>query len=515
MDNSNSNGRAEDQTQQRPRPAESLQLIPGFEIKSRLGKGGMGAVYLGFDHELERPVAVKTILGAYVSDPDFRKRFRREGVRHAQLNHPNVLTIFGAGQSDQHLYLVMEYAAGGTLRDKLEEGPFDANSAGRLVLDVAKGLQHAHEKEPPLIHLDIKPENLLFDSERIMLSDFGIARQIVDKSKPGSVIAGDPRYWAPEQQENQPVTQTDIYSLGLLFFELMAAKRPDQRVVRSGHDRDRLIKELPKKAQVYGPLIARCLRRNPEERPSAAELASGIESTLKKSAPSWRVFALILALVVSLSFSLINEASTDFYKSVWVYFFPPDVYEVMFEISPSLARLWTDGREQAFRTVNLTEGEHNIVSIADGYIGERLLITASANSSRKPVVISLEPRPPINDAEYLVFAKGFDNESGIDAILERQWTDTTLANLARIERMVRADDPLLDEFLGQLRWLADAGDSSGHGHHGCGVPSDVPDSGRRSVQSLGGREGEAIPHRADDRPDRCREVVRRGTPGEG
>ena len=130
----------------------------------------------------------------------------------------------------------------------------------------------------------------------------------------------------------------------------------------------------------------------------------------------------------------------------------------MFEISPSPARLWTDGKEQAFRTVSLTEGEHHIVSTADGYMGEHHLIAASANSSEQPVVISLEPRPPISDAEYLDFVRNFDDEGGIDAILERQWTDATLANLVRIERMVRDDDPLIDEFLDQLWWLAEAGD---------------------------------------------------------
>ena len=200
-----------------------------YKIVDMIGEGGMAKVYKAFDDRLERHVAVKVILSTYLGSPELYKRFEREAKALAQLSHPNIVNIHDYGEQDSMPYLVMEYLAGGTLKEMLGE-PFSYEEAVKLVLPIARALSYAHDRD--FIHRDIKPANILLtEVGQPMLSDFGIAKKLVGDSIPtmtkSGLGLGTPDYMAPEQGLSKKVDcRVDIYALGIVFFELITGKKP-------------------------------------------------------------------------------------------------------------------------------------------------------------------------------------------------------------------------------------------------------------------------------------------------
>ena len=187
--------------------AVAAVAVPGFTIIRSLGKGGMGMVYLARQQGvLERDVALKTILPKH-EDEVFRSYFLREGRRQAKLHHPNILPIFAAGEAGDLLYLSVYYARDGSLRDRMDAKVLTLPRAVEIVGDVLAALHHAHcELDVPMAHLDVKPENILFDGDNVFLADFGIAKILAEEGTMMGVVAGDPRYWPPEQQIDKATT---------------------------------------------------------------------------------------------------------------------------------------------------------------------------------------------------------------------------------------------------------------------------------------------------------------------
>ncbi|HEY3081994.1 MAG TPA: protein kinase, partial [Chloroflexota bacterium] len=156
--------------------AAARRVIEGrYELRERIGAGGMSDVWLATDRRLGRPVAVKLLSPALASDPAFQERFRREARVLATLRHPNVVQVFDYGPIDGSEFLVMEFVPGSNLKERLRErGPLDEDEALRLVGQVAAGLQAAHEQG--IVHRDVKPHNLLLDeSGDVRVTDFAIA----------------------------------------------------------------------------------------------------------------------------------------------------------------------------------------------------------------------------------------------------------------------------------------------------------------------------------------------------
>ena len=288
------------ETQQRPaakatqvrtgQAPEAFPDVEGYVITRRLGEGAMGLVYMAHtDDELRKPVAIKTILVAYARDEYFRAKFITEGRQHSELHHPHILEIHRAGELDDCPFLVMQFVRDGSLRDRLEKGPLPPREAADIMFKLTDALRHAHEDlEEPLIHMDIKPENILIDGNNPYLSDFGIARKIhMGDVAPGSVVQGTPGYWSPEQQRNYPSIKSDIYSLGVVFYEMLKGDIPEPRlqVIHSPKDNDTLTRSLPKEAQKFGPLIARCLQIDPDDRPTAVELLEELKTVSRTRAP--------------------------------------------------------------------------------------------------------------------------------------------------------------------------------------------------------------------------------------
>ena len=198
-----------------------------YRLKSKLGHGGMGEVWLAVDTRLARPVAVKILPGSLIYDDELRLRFQREVKAVTALNHPNIITVFETGKEEKKLFQVMEYVEGQTVRDLLKSGAVSRDVALDIVKQALMGLNAAHNAG--IIHRDIKPENLMIRKDGfVKILDFGLAK-ILDNS-PDNVsltqgIIGTPRYMSPEQAMGRDVdARSDIFSLAAVFYEMISGK---------------------------------------------------------------------------------------------------------------------------------------------------------------------------------------------------------------------------------------------------------------------------------------------------
>ncbi|MEM7414212.1 MAG: serine/threonine-protein kinase [Gemmatimonadota bacterium] len=271
------------------RSLETLRTALGddFEIVRRLGKGSMATVYLAKEHALGRLVAVKVLLPGRARDETARRRFEREAKAAASLVHPNVVQVFRFGRlTDETPYLAMRFVKGRTMEERLKgEGQLPADLATQVLQEVASALAAAHAQG--IVHRDVRPANILWDEERqsAHLTDFGIAALLSTGSedatrltKTGQMV-GDPRYLSPEQLMDHDLTElADMYALGVLGYELFTGDGPyDARTNTqwitahlTAEPRD-LVQLRPDVDPAVAGLLRRCLNREPNHRPSAAD----------------------------------------------------------------------------------------------------------------------------------------------------------------------------------------------------------------------------------------------------
>ncbi|MEM7245395.1 MAG: protein kinase [Acidobacteriota bacterium] len=203
-------------------------LTNRYYIHSRLGRGGMGEVFRAQDRELEEQVAIKVIRGDVASDPKVLERFKSEIRLARRIAHPRVLRVHELGEAAGNYYITMELFEGTTLRDLLERSrPIPPGPALNLAMQACAGLEAAHEQG--VIHRDVKPANMLVnEAGQLKIMDFGISRLADAKgvTKTGGII-GTPEYMSPEQAQGQPLDhRTDIYALGLVFYEMFCGRLP-------------------------------------------------------------------------------------------------------------------------------------------------------------------------------------------------------------------------------------------------------------------------------------------------
>ena len=200
-----------------------------FELQKLLGKGGMGAVYLGLDTSLDREVAVKVLSPEIGQDPDLVERFVREARAQARLRHPNITQIYFIGEEQGIHFFVMEYVEGQPLDAVLAGGDLIAwTQALEYTVQAARGLREALSQG--FIHRDIKPSNLLVDKDdQVKIADFGLVKSMkgdVELTREG-VILGSPLYISPEQGRSENVDhRSDIYSLGCAFYHMLTGGPP-------------------------------------------------------------------------------------------------------------------------------------------------------------------------------------------------------------------------------------------------------------------------------------------------
>jgi serine/threonine-protein kinase len=206
------------------------EVIAGrYDLQEVVGTGGMSTVYRAHDRLLERTVALKVLHPHYGSDTEHAQRFRHEARAVAQLSHPSVVGVIDRGESGGHQFIVFEYVDGENLKQLCgRRGPLPVRQALDLTLQIAGGLAFAHAHG--IVHRDVKPQNVLVDADgRAQVTDFGIARSLDAEhgmTLTGTVL-GTSDYLSPEQASGKPVTAaTDVYSLGVVLFELLAGEVP-------------------------------------------------------------------------------------------------------------------------------------------------------------------------------------------------------------------------------------------------------------------------------------------------
>ncbi len=204
--------------------------LKGYRIKERIGVGGFGAVYRAEQSGIQREVAIKAILPNIAQQPDFIRRFEAEAQLIARLEHMNIVPLYDYWRDPDGTYLVMRYLRGGSLKDALKQGAFDLGTANKIIQQIGAALDAAHRNG--VIHRDLKPANILLDEDgNAYLADFGIAKDHTIPANIHNTNSGEFRgtllYLAPEQARNEPITpRTDIYSLGVVLYEILAGEHP-------------------------------------------------------------------------------------------------------------------------------------------------------------------------------------------------------------------------------------------------------------------------------------------------
>src|ERR671915_725732 len=264
------------------------QLVDNrYRIVKPLGSGGMADVYLAHDNILDRDVALKVMSARYASDDEFIERFKREAQSAAALSHPNIVSIFDRGESeDGTYYIAMEYLPGGTLKDRImSKGALPPRTAAAVALQIAEALQAAHKKG--IIHRDIKPRNILItDSGDVKVTDFGIARaaEATTISDVGDIL-GSAKYMSPEQAAGERVgAASDLYSLGVVLYEMLTGRVPfevetpaDLPVKHAGGPPPHPREVNPEVPEGTDALVMRLLATDPEDRyGSAGQLAKDL-----------------------------------------------------------------------------------------------------------------------------------------------------------------------------------------------------------------------------------------------
>jgi serine/threonine protein kinase len=257
-------------------PAELAAQFPQLEIIELLGMGGMGMVYKARQPRVDRLVALKILPVESNRGPSFAERFEREAKALAKLNHPGIVTFYDFGQTSKYYYFIMEYVDGMNLRRLLQIQPIEPRQALELVVQICTALQYAHDEG--VVHRDIKPENILLNKKgQVKIADFGLAKLLgtaPDTALTMSQAAmGTLNYMVPEQRQNAQAVdhRADIYSLGVVFYEMLTGEVPMGRF------------EPPsKKVQIdvrLDEVVLRALEREPARRyQQASEVKSGVEA---------------------------------------------------------------------------------------------------------------------------------------------------------------------------------------------------------------------------------------------
>jgi eukaryotic-like serine/threonine-protein kinase len=270
-----------------------------YEIQSRIGRGGMADVYVARDRLLERRVAVKVLFPEFATDPSFVERFRREAQAAANLTHPNIVAVHDWGQQAGTYFIVMEYVDGHSLADLLRtQGRINPQRAAAIAADTSAALSFAHRGG--VVHRDVKPGNILLTTAGdVKVADFGIARALGTATEQGltqaGAVMGTAAYFSPEQaQGGQPDPRSDLYSLGVVLYEMVGGKPPFSAenpvaiAYKQVHEQPRPLRELvPDVPVAFEAVVAKLLAKNPAARyQSADELREDLRKFRDGIAPS-------------------------------------------------------------------------------------------------------------------------------------------------------------------------------------------------------------------------------------
>lgn len=251
---------------------ERITLNHRYEIIDKVGGGGMAEVFHGYDTVLHRDVGIKILRDQFIPDKDFVARFRQEACNAAGLSHPNIVNIYDFGSEHDINYIVMEYVVGRTLKEVItDSGALDYQTAVKYAIGIASALKQAHDHA--IVHCDVKSQNILIDTKGVAkITDFGIARAFGQPSESEERgVIGSVYYLSPEQAAGKPVTaQSDLYSLGVVLFEMLTGQLPYDGDTPAEVARQHLTSPTPS-ARRYDPeipydldaIVTKALAKNP------------------------------------------------------------------------------------------------------------------------------------------------------------------------------------------------------------------------------------------------------------
>lgn len=285
------------------RPSELLgQQIAGYRIEEEIGRGGMAVVYRARDLRLERTVALKLLAPELARNDTFRRRFTHESRAAAAIDHPHIVPVFEAGETDGVLYIAMRYVVGSDLRHLLDrEGPLPPATTLRVAAQVASALDAAHDHG--LVHRDVKPGNILVargtDSdhpEHAYLTDFGLTKKSLSLTGFTTVgqFVGTLDYVAPEQISGRPVdARCDVYGFACVVYEILAGhppfRRDDDMALLWAHQYDEappLTEARPDLDPQVDPVLAKALAKSPDDRyPSCLAFVAALRAATSGDAP--------------------------------------------------------------------------------------------------------------------------------------------------------------------------------------------------------------------------------------
>lgn len=265
----------------------TIQKLGRYEIVGELGRGAMGVVYKAVDPLIERTVAIKTISLDLSKDElaIFEERFYREAKSAGKLNHPNIVTIYDVGESDNIAYIAMEFLEGQSLREILDSGVvLPLERIGEIAIQIAEGLAYAQEND--VVHRDIKPANIVITKNGVAkITDFGIAHMPSGSRTMAGMVMGSPKYMSPEQVIGKPVDgRSDIFSLGAVLYEMLTGASPVDGDNISAI-MYRILNEMPAPPhtlnssipEAFDWIIAKALAKHPDDRyQTAREFANDI-----------------------------------------------------------------------------------------------------------------------------------------------------------------------------------------------------------------------------------------------
>jgi hypothetical protein len=339
-------------------------LAPHYILERELGRGGMGAVYLARDVQLERPVAIKFLPPDLAARPDLRARFLQETRTAASFSHPNIVPVHAVEERDKVLCFVMGYVDGETLGKRVQRaGPLPVGEVVRILQESAWALSYAHGRG--IVHRDVKPDNILLDrgSGRAMITDFGISRSgnSGGLTMVGEVL-GTPQYMSPEQATGETVDgRSDLYSLGVVAFYALTGRVPFDASSVQGLLAAHITKPPPAIASIRPDLPAslssavdRLLAKDPARRfQTGEELAEHLDplrASRKEISPAIRLFAVksnqIIrnsAMLVLLSPTIMNAAQGSGDKAVILVIIVAAVCALSFQVVSGLRELATQG----------------------------------------------------------------------------------------------------------------------------------------------------------------------------
>jgi len=272
----------------------SAEKFSRYEIREELGQGGMATVYRAYDPMFEREVALKILKRESLSDVQVRERFERETKIIARLEHAAIVPVYDVGRDRDQLFYVMRYMTGGSLMERIQGGTLSLAEIGHSLQRLAAALDYAHSKG--IIHRDLKPGNILFDEyENAYISDFGIAKFTQGTAQlTSSGIIGTPTHMSPEQAKGDPVdARSDIYSLGVILFEMLSGKTPFEATTPLGMAYKHATEPAPHIREInpnvpagLEPILDKVLAKEREKRyASAGELADAFIATLSEPLP--------------------------------------------------------------------------------------------------------------------------------------------------------------------------------------------------------------------------------------